>query len=188
MIKFLPLLQSVELAAPLSEVQAQYVAAELKDLSGLQVYPRSITAIRKSLFFLGLQDGEKTLGILATNSGVIEQFEGEPKPVTVNATELVLKLAPTTAANAAALRSLLPFLKPQLLGLRKSAGCGDRLGLPRPVTCKPFNSIRWPQFWPSKVCGRTPVPGGRRRKLSMTLCGAFYRKAGATATVPTPIT
>jgi hypothetical protein len=131
-MKFLPLLQSVELAAPLPEAEAQSVAAELNHLTNLHVYPRSITALRKSLFFMGTQDGEKKLGILAANSGVIDQFESETKPVTANVTELILKLAPTTATNAAALRSLLPFLKPQLLGLRKSAGCGDRLGLATP--------------------------------------------------------
>jgi hypothetical protein len=37
-----------------------------------------------------------------------------------------------TAANAAVLRERLPWLNPQPLGLKLSAGCGDRLGLATP--------------------------------------------------------
>jgi hypothetical protein len=41
-------------------------------------------------------------------------------------------LCPLTAANAAALRERLSWLKPQTLGLHRTAGCGDRLGLATP--------------------------------------------------------
>ena len=131
-MKLLTLLESVNLAPALPEIEAQSIAAELNELTGLQVYPRSITAVQQALFFMSAQRDKKSLGILTADPGVINQFEGETSTVTANSTELVLKLAPTTAANAAALRNLLPFLRPQLLRLRKSAGCGDRLGLATP--------------------------------------------------------
>ncbi len=41
-------------------------------------------------------------------------------------------LCPLDAVNAAALRRELPWTAPQPLGLRKSIGCGDRLGLATP--------------------------------------------------------
>lgn len=41
-------------------------------------------------------------------------------------------ICPLDAANAAALRRLHPWTAPTLVGLRKSAGCGDRLGLATP--------------------------------------------------------
>ena len=50
----------------------------------------------------------------------------------LGASTALLTLAPTSASNAAALRQALPFLVPVPLGLRKSAGCGDRLGLATP--------------------------------------------------------
>jgi hypothetical protein len=43
-----------------------------------------------------------------------------------------VRICPLTPANAAALRDRLPWLRPQPLGLKKSAGCGDRLGLATP--------------------------------------------------------
>lgn len=41
-------------------------------------------------------------------------------------------LCPLDAANAAALRRALPWTAPVVVGLRKSIGCGDRLGLATP--------------------------------------------------------
>jgi hypothetical protein len=46
--------------------------------------------------------------------------------------EMVLTKCDRTPENAAVLRSRLPFLTPRTLGLNKSAGCGDRLGLATP--------------------------------------------------------
>ncbi|MFQ5421811.1 MAG: tagaturonate epimerase family protein, partial [Anaerolineae bacterium] len=59
-------------------------------------------------------------------------FRGDTKAVTIAGSALNLTIAPANAANAAALRQILPFLKAQPLGLKKSAGCGDRLGLATP--------------------------------------------------------
>lgn len=41
-------------------------------------------------------------------------------------------ICPLDAANAAALRKALPWTAPEPVGLRKSVGCGDRLGLATP--------------------------------------------------------
>ena len=108
------------------------MAAELNQLSGLQVYARSMTAAQRALFFLGRQEETKYLGILSAPGVTPGKFAGEVKPVNVGGTEWILTLASTVPENAAALRSVLPFLIPRTLGLQKSAGCGDRLGLATP--------------------------------------------------------
>lgn len=41
-------------------------------------------------------------------------------------------LCPTDATNAAAIRQILPWSAPQRVGLKKSIGCGDRLGIATP--------------------------------------------------------
>ncbi len=46
--------------------------------------------------------------------------------------DALLLIGPTTARNAALVRAHLPWLRPTLLGLRTSAGMGDRLGLATP--------------------------------------------------------
>lgn len=56
--------------------------------------------------------------------GDIRGFEGETQDEGL--------LCPLNAANAAALRQRLSWLKPQALGLKTSAGFGDRLGLATP--------------------------------------------------------
>jgi len=128
-------LNTTELAPPLPEKDALSLAAELSDLSGLQVYPRSLVATQRTLFFLGRREGEKYLGLLShgtSDSAVHHKFTGQAKAVTVGETAMTLTICETNAANAAALRQSLPFLNPRPLGLRKSAGCGDRLGLATP--------------------------------------------------------
>ena len=129
---FSTLLSSVHLASPLSESTGQVLAAELGALSGLQVYTRSITATHRSMFFLGRQDHNKFLGILCAGSTWQSKFTGQTTAVSPDGTQLSFTQCPTTPENAAALRTILPFLVAQPLGLGKSAGCGDRLGLATP--------------------------------------------------------
>lgn len=130
--KLLTYLESANLAPPLPEAGAQSLAAELGSLSGLQVYPRSITAVQGSILFLGRRAGEKYAGTLTTTSSPSVGLTGQTKSVRVDSEDLTLTVASATPENAAALRCVLPFLAPRPLGLRKSAGCGDRLGLATP--------------------------------------------------------
>lgn len=58
----------------------------------------------------------------------VNAFEGER----TSEGALTLLLGPLSTVNADALRDQLPWLKPILLGLRTSAGFGDRLGLATP--------------------------------------------------------
>ncbi|HMV51537.1 MAG TPA: tagaturonate epimerase family protein, partial [Blastocatellia bacterium] len=130
--KLLQYLEAGGLAAPLSASEAQHTASELDEITGKNVYPRSITAAHNAVFFLARESGQKFLGVLSANLDLHRKFSGEIAEVYFGSQTLTLTLAETDAANAAALRALLPFLSPVTLGLKKSAGCGDRLGLATP--------------------------------------------------------
>jgi hypothetical protein len=52
-----------------------------------------------------------------------------------------LRLCPLSDANALAVQTALPHLKPALFGLATSAGCGDRLGLATPGHVRAFQSV-----------------------------------------------
>ena len=126
------LLTSAGLAQPLPPVEAEALAAELGRIAGLSLYPRSIAARGCVLFFLGRRDTQKFLGIVHAGAAMAGEFTGEVREVTLDNSTLILTLCPTDHANAVALRRALPFTAPIPLGLRKSIGCGDRLGLATP--------------------------------------------------------
>src|SRR5262245_16301399 len=127
-------LKSYELADPLAEDEAAQLASSLSDSSGLQVYPRSISCARNAVFFLGRKGSNKSLGIVHSDSDPPGDFplgfHGSSQKVNIDRHSLTLCGA--TPENAAALREIFSFLVPRPLGLKKSAGCGDRLGLATP--------------------------------------------------------
>lgn len=127
-------LASPHLADPLPLETARSMAGLLGTQVGLSIYPESLTASEGCLYFLGRipsSDGQtKALGILSRTP--VAAFDGETTTLTVEGQSLSFTKAPLSAANAAALRSKLPFLIAKPLGLQKSVGCGDRLGLATP--------------------------------------------------------
>ncbi len=92
----------------------------LERITGLKVFSRSVTEAETATYFLAQEERHKLLGII----GESKDFEGERRGEVL--------LCPSTSANAAALRQQFLWLRPQTLGLAKSAGCGDRLGLATP--------------------------------------------------------
>ncbi|MGD2207201.1 MAG: tagaturonate epimerase family protein [Anaerolineae bacterium] len=93
---------------------------ELGHLSGLSIYPQSVSETDESTYFLARGPEGKVLGISGDSTGFVGEKQGD------------VLLCPLTPANAAALRERLSWLRPQPLGLATSAGCGDRLGLATP--------------------------------------------------------
>jgi hypothetical protein len=91
-------------------------------LTGLSVYPRSVVEANHVTYFLARGTEGKVLGVLGQKGGFqgVSQFGDSPL------------LCPLTSSNAAELRQWLSWLHPQPLGLQKSVGCGDRLGLATP--------------------------------------------------------
>src|SRR5579872_7170947 len=101
-----------------------------KIFTELRVYPSSVTQQGELTYALGEpKPGQRQLVILAPPaSRLLEQFIGEASE---DGTQTVL-VGPLDSHNAAALRSQLSWLNPVTLGLRTSAGFGDRLGVATP--------------------------------------------------------
>ena len=92
----------------------------IEDLAGITVYPRSKVETDDAGFALVRDEKGKRLVVQGNAAG----FDGEEHGGAL--------LCPLSPVNAAVLRERLPWLQPQPLGLKSSAGCGDRLGLATP--------------------------------------------------------
>jgi hypothetical protein len=131
--KILDLLNSSGLLPPLHASESEQLAGSvLNDLTQMSVYSRSIGVASKSVFFLGRRDGDKKLGIVSRSADIPARFEGQTHTASMDKDEVHLLVGPLSANNAMDLREFLPFLRAKTLGLNKSAGCGDRLGLATP--------------------------------------------------------
>jgi hypothetical protein len=106
-------------------------AGALEDLSGLKVYERSIAVQGGTVFFLGNRDHRHYLGILNCGSQRTA-FDVAWREVSLDGQALWLGIGEENHTNAAALRATFPWTAPSYVGLRKSAGMGDRLGLATP--------------------------------------------------------
>ena len=84
------------------------------------VYPRSMTEVDGTGFALVRRGDSKLLMVQGNADGFQGEWEGG------------LFFCPMSPRNAASLRERLDWLRPQPLGVSKSAGCGDRLGLATP--------------------------------------------------------
>jgi hypothetical protein len=76
--------------------------------------------------------------VVAADVRALERFEGDTVPVTLDGQRRTATVGPLTARNAAALRAMVPWLVPTPIGLVRSAGCGDRLGLATPGHIRAF--------------------------------------------------
>ncbi|CAA9466409.1 MAG: D-tagaturonate epimerase [uncultured Rubrobacteraceae bacterium] len=105
----------------------QNTATRLLALNGLDVIPNSAVTVEGTEAGL-VGSGPRVAVLVPSGSRVLSGFEGE----TSATGDHTLLIGPTSAANLEALRDLMPWLRPRLLGKRTSAGFGDRLGLATP--------------------------------------------------------
>ena len=141
-------------------------------LSG-SAYPESQVSYGGATYWLERSaEGTKQLVAVANDESLFDRFAGTVETVDGR----VNVRADTSADNALALRSALPWLTPARLGLHTSAGFGDRLGLATPGHVRALNtvgaSIR-PAFAQQSIremgrCHRTP-----RNVLDDATWGAF---------------
>ena len=102
--------------------------SELSNID-LPIYPNSLVEIGEAAYFLACSGDEKRLCVMAPDGSTgLRTFAGAASALG----KQTLLVCPLTHSNAAALRAALPWLRPGLLGLRTSAGCGDRMGLATP--------------------------------------------------------
>ena len=116
---------------PLPPDQAAALSAELECMVDMAVYARSLVVREGMIYFLGRRSGARYLGIIRVGDP-LPGFIGVESTVSCDGMVASLQVCPANAANAQALRAQLPFLVPQAVGLRKSVGCGDRLGIATP--------------------------------------------------------
>lgn len=110
--------------------EARRLSDELGRVGGGVIYTNSLATLNGTVFFLTRDEHAKRLGVISTDANANIGLEGETRRVRL--ADKTLTLCDMTAANAMRLRAVLPFLIPRPLGLRLSAGCGDRLGLATP--------------------------------------------------------
>ena len=105
------------------------LTATLPSLRGLDIQPRSVVVAGEAEYGLARTDAGPRLAVLLP-AGLPRSagFEGDWS----DHDGRTLLLGPMSAANLATLRDRLPWLRPRPLGLRTSAGMGDRLGLATP--------------------------------------------------------
>ncbi|MCJ7772053.1 MAG: tagaturonate epimerase family protein [Desulfobacterales bacterium] len=131
-------------------------------ITNLNLYPCSIVFAANSIFALGHKNNKKKLVIASCNPDVIEKIDGQKEITSINGSNVSVIIAPISSINAKHLRNILHFLNPVTLGLNKSAGCGDRLGMSTPGHIR---SLRKTSLLPifaqqsvreNKRTGRTP--------------------------------
>lgn len=105
----------------------------MKTLTGYMYYPDSLEESNGVTYFLvrSEEDNTKYLGVMCPKPGTFVTGFREGQGVAGDS-GATTHLYPLTPENAAVLRERLPWLRPQPLGLRTTAGFGDRLGLATP--------------------------------------------------------
>ena len=121
------------LAEPLEPSQAKALAADIGAALQADVYAGSLAIKDSSVWFLAKKNGQKTVGQLCPDSSGCANLTGQTVRMKLDGKELSLKTGPTDPANAVVLRENLSFAAPVLIGLSKSFGGGDRLGLASPA-------------------------------------------------------
>jgi tagaturonate epimerase len=105
--------------------------------AGLELARTPVTSPDGVELALARLDGDLVLVVLRCDPSTAAAFDGD---VSERAGQRVL-VGPRSPRNAAALRERLPWLRPTLLGLKTSAGFGDRLGLATPGHIAALRSV-----------------------------------------------
>lgn len=129
------LLQCFDTMAPAATLPAAR-RGQLADLlgrsCGANVYPLSITPADRSLLFLCNRDGNKLLGAVAPGPGLIDELKGPDERLLLDGIRVRMRTARADSRHADWLRKVLPHLNARPLGMKRSAGFGDRLGMATP--------------------------------------------------------
>jgi len=159
------LLQSAAITEPLMGEAATKLAADIAGATGWQPYVTSFVASQGILFFLARRGTEKQLCLLwkaGETPDVLADFCGERFGARVDGEEVECQAGYLDHTNALGLREYLPFLRPQLVGVRASFGAGDRLGLATPAHVRAVRGTGLSPFFAQQSIremtrtGRTP--------------------------------
>lgn len=108
-------------------------------IPGLEISPRSVATSDDVVFALARSAAGPRLLVRSPSLAhpVVGEFDGEP----IEHDGVPGLACPLTPANAAALRARLSWLRPRPLGLKTSAGLGDRLGLATPGHVRALRAV-----------------------------------------------
>jgi hypothetical protein len=118
---------------------AARLAQHLSDALGMDVYARSLISAPGGIFFLGNRAGAKWVGAAGFGAPVLAGAEQE---IDCAGARVRVRTAPADPGSADRLRAVLPHLTAQPLGLARSAGFGDRLGLATPGHIRSVRKFR----------------------------------------------
>jgi tagaturonate epimerase len=112
------------------------------------MFPPKLKVLPRSVVDSGVTPGDADLALVQEKSGLrlaVQAPAGAPLLANFEGTASesegkTLLLGPTSPANARALRRHVEWLRPGTLGLRTSAGTGDRLGLATPGHVRAFRA------------------------------------------------
>jgi hypothetical protein len=125
--------ENESLAPPLTTAEQRRIAAEIRaSLSGMRLYPRSLTAAARALFGLARNGDGRQLVIVSATPAVLDRFPTAHRSPSIPGGDATVAVTPASWEALQTLQAMLPYLKPDVLGLAPSAGCGDRLGLATP--------------------------------------------------------
>jgi tagaturonate epimerase len=108
--------------------RSRTASAGLLGVNSLEVCDTSLVSAGDAQFGITREQRPRLAILAQKGSRVFSGFEGEASAHGSG----TLLLCPTSAGNAAALREHFAWLQPRPLGVRTSAGLGDRLGLATP--------------------------------------------------------
>jgi tagaturonate epimerase len=116
------------------KIRAQRWADQVQQQFGGTVYPLSFLVQDGVVGFLCRLDYQRWFWLAweGKPAGWVEEFCGQEAKVNLDGQVFSAKRCATTAENAVALRKVFKFTRPQKVGLKKSFGFGDRLGLGTP--------------------------------------------------------
>ncbi len=116
------------------QLRAQRWTEQVRHQFGGTVYSPSFLVQDGVIGFLGRLDKERWLWLAwdAKPAPWVDTFQGQQAKINLDGQVFTAKRCPADAGNAEALRKVFGFTRPRLVGLKKSFGFGDRLGLATP--------------------------------------------------------
>lgn len=134
-MNLLPLLSRMGLSEPFSKSESSEIAGKLEAFAGQKIYPQSIIVLDGVLFCLSRAGMTRKLVLIykeIIGFSIAASFHGKTQRQQLEDEEILIKTCPLNHENAVAIREYFRFTRPRLLGIQRSIGCGDRLGLATP--------------------------------------------------------
>lgn len=127
------LLDAPGVATAVDAGEAEKLAGMLSRAVNIDVIGQSICGNEGAVYALGRKRGERMLLVCARSGATaLGQFEGESRTSSIDGEAIRTLVCEADHAGAVAVREQLLWLRPQPIGLKKSFGFGDRLGLATP--------------------------------------------------------